>query len=140
MKVPDFAFVHPITIAQEDFDDLDHVNNVVYVRWVQEVAGAHWRSVAPPDMLASSVWVVSRHEIDYLRPVLASHKIEGRTWVLPPEGPRSYRCVAICRSDTGEVMAFTKTTWYLLDSQSMRPKRIEPHIIECLQPWTLTAH
>ena len=61
------AFEQRITAASGDIDELGHVNNAAFVRWIQEVATAHWRAVAPQAHRDAYVWVVTRHEIDYLR-------------------------------------------------------------------------
>jgi hypothetical protein len=53
----------------EDIDELGHVNNAAWVRWIQDMATAHWRAVADPAHVDAYVWVVTRHEIDYLRAV-----------------------------------------------------------------------
>jgi acyl-CoA thioester hydrolase len=60
-------FEYPITILQSDIDEQGHVNNIIYLKWVQEAAIAHWISVANTQMLEDNLWVVSRHEIDNLK-------------------------------------------------------------------------
>src|SRR6185503_10681464 len=42
------VFEKPITAQPEDIDELGHVNNAAWVRWIQDMATAHWRTVAPP--------------------------------------------------------------------------------------------
>ena len=68
---------HEITVevAPEDIDELGHVNNIVYLRWIQDVATAHWRAAAPPDAVDAIAWVVRRHEIDYRHPALPGDRI-----------------------------------------------------------------
>ena len=56
-----------ITASPEDIDELGHVNNAAWVRWIQDVATAHWYAIAPAQHRDAYVWVVTRHEIDYLR-------------------------------------------------------------------------
>ena len=70
-------------VAPGDIDELGHVNNTVYVRWVQDAAIAHWRASAPADAQATLVWVVARHEIDYKHPAVLGDQILARTWVGP---------------------------------------------------------
>ena len=74
-------FEKRITAAAEDIDELGHVNNAVWVRWIQDMATAHWQAVAPPAHVDAYVWVVIRHEIDYLRAVGPGETVTGRTWV-----------------------------------------------------------
>lgn len=68
MHRPPHAFTHQITVTEPDIDELGHVNNVVYVRFVQEVSAAHWAAAAPKALQEKYLWVVLRHEIDFLKP------------------------------------------------------------------------
>jgi len=73
------AFELSLAIRPEDIDELNHVNNVVYLRWVQDVATAHWRVLATPAEQKEVAWVAVRHEIDYLRPAVPGDAIIART-------------------------------------------------------------
>lgn len=121
-----------IQVQESDIDELGHVNNVVYLRWVQEVAAAHWEQIAPESMKQRYVWVVLRHEIDYHRPAFRSDSITGYTWVGEHQGAKFERFVSLYRSGTDELLAKAKTTWCLLDAATMRPKRIEAEILKIL--------
>lgn len=121
-----------IQVQENDIDELGHVNNVVYLRWIQEVAAAHWEQIAPESMKQRYVWVVLRHEIDYHRPAFCSDSITGYTWVGEHQGAKFDRFVSLYRSGTDELLAKSKTTWCLLDASSMRPKRIEEEILKIL--------
>lgn len=113
---------HKISVSPEDIDQMGHVNNVVYLRWVQEVAESHWYSAAKAEYTEKYLWVVLRHEIDYLKPALPGDKIIGETWIESLEGARSIRLVEIKREDT--VLAKARTTWVMLDSKTGRPARV----------------
>lgn len=121
-----------IQVQESDIDELGHVNNVVYLRWVQEVAAAHWEHAASVTIKTRYVWVVLRHEIDYLRPAFRSESITGYTWVGEHKGAKFERFVSLYRTGTDELLAKAKTTWCLLDSATMRPKRIEEEILSIL--------
>ena len=121
-------FAHPITITQADIDHLGHVNNVVYLRWVQETAVAHWEAAAPADVQQKYHWIVLRHEIDYRAQALPGDEIIAYTWVNEYSGAKSDRYVKICLRETGKVLAEAKTTWCLIDAQTKRPLRITPEI------------
>lgn len=125
---PEAAFQHLIRVQEQDIDELDHVNNVVYLRWVQDVAAAHWESVAPPALKQQYSWVVLRHEIDYYRPAFRHEEIQGFTWVEQPQGAKIDRHVSLYRAGTQELLAKAKTTWCLLDASSMRPRRISDEV------------
>ncbi len=121
-------FEQPITINAQDIDENGHVNNIRYLKWVQDVAIAHWNSVSTDQMKAQLIWVVSRHEIDYLKSAYLDSNLIAKTWVVGPNGARSDRFVTICDAANDTIIAKIKTTWYLLDAQTKKPKRIDSDI------------
>lgn len=125
-------FSLPIQVQESDIDALGHVNNVVYLRWVQEVAAAHWEHAAPAAIIKQYAWVVLRHEIDYLRPAFRDDHITGYTWVGKHQGAKFERFVSLYRSNTNELLVQAKTTWCLLDAASRHPRRIEDEILKIL--------
>jgi acyl-CoA thioester hydrolase len=127
----DFAVT--IQVQPADIDDLGHVNNVVYVRWVQDVATAHWNSLTSPEAQLKYAWVVLRHEIDYVNPALNNETILATTWVGESNGPRSDRYVHLSNKVTGKLLAKAKTTWCLLDGLTLRPRRVPAEIIALLR-------
>lgn len=131
MTAPEI-FKHPLRIQPADIDTLGHVNNVVYVRWAQEVAAAHWQQMLSTELQKTSVWVVLRHEIDYHAPALPGDPIEGSTRVGGYHGPRFERFVYLRHAQTGQLLAEVKTVWCLLDAKSMRPKRISEELAQLL--------
>ncbi|HEY3403302.1 MAG TPA: thioesterase family protein, partial [Ohtaekwangia sp.] len=118
------TFKHAIQVKPEDIDEMGHVNNVVYVRYVQEVAAAHWDRVASRDLKERYSWVVLRHEIDYKAPAFIHEEIMGTTWVGDHQGARFERFVKLTRTADQKVVAEAKTIWCMLDAKSMRPVRI----------------
>jgi acyl-CoA thioester hydrolase len=121
-----------IKVTQEDIDALGHVNNVVYLRWVQDVSAAHWSHVAPIHMQERYLWVVLRHEIDFHKPAFKEDTITGYTWVGEHQGAKFDRFVSLYRAGTQVLLAAAKTTWCLVDAQTMRPKRIEQEMLDLL--------
>ena len=122
------AFEKRITAGPDDIDELGHVNNAVWVRWIQDMATSHWYAVAPPDHVESYIWVVIRHEIDYLRAVLPGETVTGRTWVgEAPKGARFDRHVEFLGAD-GKPRVRAKTTWAIIDKASGRPLRVPPDV------------
>lgn len=115
-----------IPVQAEDIDELGHVNNVHYLRWVQQVAEAHWRRIAPPEDQQRLVWVVLRHEIDYRRPALAGDGLIARTWVGSATRLSFERHTRILRATDREVLAVARTLWCPIDRRSHRPTRISP--------------
>lgn len=121
-------FTLSITATPDDIDELGHVNNAVWVRWIQQIAVAHWEALAPPDQQAAYVWVVTRHEIDYRGNVAAGETVTGETWVPePPRGARFDRHVRFIGAD-GKVKVQAVTTWALIDRASGRLLRVRDDI------------
>ena len=113
-------------------DENGHVNNIVYLRWVQDIAGAHWRAVALPDWQMRFTWVVLRHEIDYLKPSFAGDMLTLRTWVGNARGARFERNVEVRRGEV--VCARAVTTWAMLDVTTLRPARVPADMISRFGP------
>jgi acyl-CoA thioester hydrolase len=121
-------FEQHITAAAEDIDELGHVNNAVWVRWIQDVATAHWEAVADPAHVADYLWVVVRHEIDYLRALREGESVIARTWVgEAPKGARFDRHIEFIGAD-GKPCVRAKTTWAMVDRATGRPLRVPPEL------------
>lgn len=118
-------FLH-ITAQQGDIDELGHVNNAVWVRWIQDIATVHWNAVAPRKYVDRYIWVVTRHEIDYRGNVKAGQTVTGRTWISePPKGARFWRNVSFTGPD-GNIKVEAKTNWAIIDRETGRPVRVPP--------------
>jgi len=117
-----------ITVEPDDIDQLGHVNNVVYLRWVQELAVAHWQEAAPAVDQARLVWVVLRHEIDYKRPAFVGEEISGRTWVGTASRLAFERHTEFMRVSDGVVLARARTVWCPLDVQTGRPTQVSSEV------------
>lgn len=122
------VFEHPLRVVAADIDAQGHVNNVVYLRYAQDAAVAHWRSVTSPEQRETSAWVARRHEIDYLRPGFEGDELLARTWVGDASGATFDRFVEIVRTTDGEVLAKVRTVWVLIDPKSLRPRRVDAAI------------
>ena len=117
-----------ITAGPDDIDILGHVNNAVWVKWVQDVAVAHWDAIAPPEHRAAYVWVVTRHEIDYRGNVSEGETVTAETWVPePPRGARFDRHMRFTGED-GKVRVEAKTTWALIERASGRLMRVPAEV------------
>jgi acyl-CoA thioester hydrolase len=125
------VFSRPLAPTSADFDENGHVNNVVYVRWIQDVAIAHWRARMDAATQSRWAWVLLRHEIDYRRPLLPGEAALARTWVGPCRGPRFIRFVRIAGPD-GEMCAQASSDWCLIDAATRRPTRVPAEIVEAL--------
>lgn len=125
------AFTHPLAVRADDIDQLGHVNNVAFVRYVQEAAVAHWTSVAPPELRDGFTWVVRKHELEYLKPGLPGDALEARTWVGEPAGATWERFTEVSKA-SGPVLVTARTVWVLLDAATGRPRRVDPRMVAAL--------
>jgi acyl-CoA thioester hydrolase len=123
-------FEQAIVVLPEDIDLFDHVNNVVYVRWVQEVSTAHWVAAATDAQKAAIGWIVVRHEIDYLNPARLGDEIVGRTWVGTAQKYLFERHVEIVRVRDQQVLARARSMWCPIDLRSRRLTRVGAEIYE----------
>jgi acyl-CoA thioester hydrolase len=125
-RAPRFELAHQVQAAE--LDERAHVNNVVYVQWVQDAAAAHWANLAPPGALTRIAWVALRHEIDYLSPALLGDEIVIRTWVGVANGLSFERFTEIRRRDDGRVLAHGRTLWCPVDARSGKPQRVSAEV------------
>ena len=122
------TFTQAFTAQADDIDELGHVNNAVWVRWIQELAVAHWHAVAPSEHQDTYVWVVTRHEIDYRGNVSVGEQVVGETWVPePPRGARFDRHFRFTGND-GRIRVEVITTWAMIDRATGRLVRIRPDV------------
>ena len=126
------VFTLTITVSAEDIDNLQHVNNLVYVKWMDRIAGTHWDHLTKDNPLLEYVWVVVRHEIDYLKQASLGDEIMVKTWVGETKGITSIRFMEFYKRDILLVKA--KTTWAMLDSKTFKPTRIRENVLKVLQP------
>jgi acyl-CoA thioester hydrolase len=114
-------FELPIAIRADDIDTLGHVNNVVYLRWVQEAAAAHWRVLATEAEQREVGWVVVRHEIDYRHAALREDGLVARTWVGGATRRAFERNTEILRAGDRRLLARARTLWCPVDPRSGKP-------------------
>jgi acyl-CoA thioester hydrolase len=121
-------FTLPFVAQPEDIDELGHVNNAVWVRWVQHLSVSHWQAVAPAEQQAALVWVVTRHEIDYRGNLGPGERAIGETWIASaPKGARFDRHWRFL-GDDGKVRVEGVSTWALVDRATGRLLRVRPEI------------
>ena len=118
-----------LSIAPSDIDDLGHVNNVVYLRWVQEVATAHWKSAADPADIDRLAWVVTRHELDYKVAALLGDALIGRTRIGATTAITCERFVEIRRARDDKLLVASRSIWVPVDRATGKLKRIEPSVL-----------
>jgi len=123
------VFEFELTARAEHIDILGHVNNAVWVQWMEQVAVAHWESVADPVHKDAYFWVVVRHEIDYLRAALEGDRILARTWVGDaPRGAKFDRHMEFVAQD-GKICVRARSWWAIIDKAAGRPIRVPPEVV-----------
>ncbi|MGH9620631.1 MAG: acyl-CoA thioesterase [Bryobacteraceae bacterium] len=115
------AFELPILVSAVDIDQIGHVNNVSYLRWVQDAAVAHWRAAAPAADQEKLLWVVLRHEIDYKQPAFLGDQLTARTWVGHATRLKFERHTEIVRTQDGALLAKALTVWCPIDPLTAKP-------------------
>jgi len=117
-----------IGIEESDIDQLGHVNNIVYLRWVQDAAIAHYDAIASEEEKNALLWVVVRHEIDYKRSALLHDRIVAKTWVGKLSHRYFERFTEIKRISDSKLLASALTLWCPVDAKSMKPVRVSDDI------------
>ena len=120
-------FRHPIAIEPADIDHMGHVNNAVYLTWVQEAVIDYWRSVAPPDAVAKHLWVALKHEITYLKPTFLQDNVVAEVVAEKVQGARAMFTTVLRRGE--EVLSEIKSSWCCLDAASLRPARLARDVV-----------
>jgi acyl-CoA thioester hydrolase len=121
-------FEMTVSVSPGDIDEQNHVNNTVYLRWVQGVATAHWQAVASPEAQEAIAWVVLRHEIDYKTPAALGDKIILRTWVGKATRLTFERFTEIRRNGDGQLLSQARTLWCPINAQTGRPMRVPAEV------------
>ncbi|GAA3560059.1 acyl-CoA thioesterase [Snuella lapsa] len=117
-----------LTVNKTDIDDLDHVNNVCYVQWVEDIAKKHWLQNAPKQIQDTYFWVMLSHCIEYKGEAFLNDMIRLKTYISKSEGLTSIRIVEFFNEHTNKLLAKSETTWCLIKSETRKPARITQEI------------
>ena len=117
-----------VPVLPSDIDEQNHVNNTVYLRWVQDVATAHWQALASAEAQAAIGWVVLRHEIDYKTPATLDDEIVLRTWVGKATRLTFERFTEIRRKSDRQILSQARTLWCPIDMKTGRPTRVSAEV------------
>lgn len=126
------AFRMDIAMQPGDIDALSHVNNVVYLLWVQDVSAAHWFELSTPEIRDQYAWVVLRHEIDYIKSAKWGDELYAETWVGDTAGFKSVRHVNIFNTNN-DLLVRAQTTWCMIDAKQFRPARFTAEVLDVLK-------
>ena len=119
-------FSHSLVVASKDIDEQGHVNNVVFLQWVQDVAVAHWLSLTNKEERERYSWVAVRHEIDYKKQAFENEEITATTWIGKWTAVTCERFTEIRRGD--DLLVKGRTIWCMIDRVTTRPTRISSEL------------
>ena len=125
-------FRHAIGIAPADIDHMGHVNNSVYLRWVQEAVISYWQKVAPAEAIAGHLWVALKHEITYRRPAFLDDDVVADVIAEQMQGARAFFSTIIRRGE--DVVAEVRSCWCCLDAATRRPARLARDVVSRFLP------
>jgi acyl-CoA thioester hydrolase len=125
-------FRHPIAIEPDNIDDMGHVNNAVYLQWVQDAVVDYWQSVAPPEAVAQHLWVALKHEITFLKPTFLQDVVVAEVIAEKVEGARAMFTTVLRRGE--EVLSEIKSSWCCLDAVTHRPARLAREVVARFLP------
>ena len=119
------VFSHTFTVPAASIDGNRHVNNLEYLRWMQEVATAHseaqgWTAARYAETRTS--WVIRSHTIEYLRPAFEGETLTVLTWIggfKEQESPRHY---LFWRERDRKLLAKACTVWVFVDAATGRAR------------------
>lgn len=130
------VYTKTITIPQTAIDENGHVNNVMYVQWMQDIAVEHYESIGGtiPMQRAGATWVVREHRIEYLLPAFLGEEIEIHTWVENIRRVRSLRKYEFIRTLDRNVLVKGETDWVFVDIKSGKPVAIPDQVADVFTP------
>ena len=117
-----------VRVRPGDIDEQNHVNNTVYLRWIQDVATAHWKSLASAQSQAAIGWIVLRHEIDYKLPASFGDEIVLRTWVGQASRLKFERFTEVRRRIDNQLLSQARTLWVPIDVRTGKPTRVSAEL------------
>jgi acyl-CoA thioester hydrolase len=120
-----------ITIPDTAIDENGHVNNVIYVQWMQDIAVEHYSSIGGVEVQGPDVtWVVHEHKIEYLSPAFAGEEMEVRTWVENIRRVRSLRKYEFLRKSDRKTLVRGETDWVFVDVKTGNPKAVPDPVVK----------
>ncbi len=127
-----------ITIASKDIDQLGHVNNAVYLHWVQEAVLSYWHHIAPGEATSRLLWVALKHEIKYRVPLFLNDRVDALVTAKEARGSQASFTTLIKRGN--ELSAEIQSSWCCIDAMTRRPRRLAQEIVRLFLPDTNSGH
>jgi len=129
------SYEYDLDVAADEIDEMGHVNNAVYLKWVQAAVLGHWRRFAPKEAVATHLWVALKHEISYFNPAFLNDHVVVGVVLEKLLGARAFYKTMIKHGD--DVLAEVESCWCCLDSATRKPVRLARDIVEVVPVvWT----
>jgi acyl-CoA thioester hydrolase len=122
------TFSTTFTAGPQHIDELGHVNNGVWVQWMEAVATAHWTRDGNPAHVAAYAWVVTRHEIDYRGNIALGETVTAETTISEPPAGAWFDRHIVFRNAAGKAIVTARTTWAMVDRQTGRLLRVPAEV------------
>jgi acyl-CoA thioester hydrolase len=125
-------YIDKVVIPDSALDENGHVNNVMYVQWMQDIARKHYDFIGgtPLTLKLGATWVIREHKIEYFHPAYAGEEIVIQTWVANIRRVRSLRKYRFIRTSDGKVLVQGETDWVFVDAKTGQPLRISEEIVK----------
>lgn len=120
------VFLYSIEITAQDIDAMGHVNNAVYLQWVQEAVVSYWHDRSSPQAQAELLWVALKHVIIFRRPLFLNDQVEAHVMATATRGTRASFTTLFKRGD--DLAAEVRSSWCCVDATTRRPRRIDSDI------------
>jgi acyl-CoA thioester hydrolase len=129
------VYQYKLTVPDHALDINGHVNNIEYLRWMQDAAVLHSdvQGCTKATLEAGATWVVRKHYIEYLRPAFAGENIVVLTWVTNIRRVQSLRKYRIVRIDDNTVLVEGETNWVFVDAKTGSLRSIPPHVMDTFE-------
>jgi acyl-CoA thioester hydrolase len=127
------------TASDGDIDELGHVNNAVWVQWMEAIATAHWTADAAPEHVERYAWVVTRHEIDYRGNIGPGETVAAETFI--PDAPRGARFDRLVefRNAAGKLVVSARSTWAMIERATGKVMRVPAEVAAPFMPVSAKA-
>jgi acyl-CoA thioester hydrolase len=123
-------YPYEFTIPAEAVDENGHVNNVMYVQWMQDAAVRHYEAMGGRQLTQDigATWVVRSHTVEYLSPAFAGERIKVLTWVVNIRRVRSLRRYRFVRVRDDQLLVCGETDWVFVDAVKGSPRAVPPEV------------
>ena len=129
MELKNSRFSTTIKVIPEHLDDVQHVNNVIYVQWMQDIASMHWNAFASEELKAAVLWMIRRHEIDYYNQAFLNDDLQMTTWTGDYTNVTWKRHYEIIRPSDNKKIITAASIWIPLDRNTQRPRKIDEALV-----------